>query len=68
MSKIKATVKPKYVRLMESMVNGKTFTVPQILATYKVRSARSMLYNIRKLGVAVSCYKDAKGNTRYAIK
>lgn len=59
--------KAKYIRLMESMLNGKTFSEKSIESTYKVKSARSMLSNIRALGVTVECYKDKKDNTRYRI-
>lgn len=52
---------------MESMLSGKTFSEKSIESTYKVKSARSMLSNIRALGVTVECYKDKKDNTRYRI-
>lgn len=63
-----AVKKAKYIRLMESLVKGQTFSREQIEKRFDVKSARCALYHVRSLGVNVECYKDTKGNSRYRFK
>lgn len=49
----KIVKKSKHVRLLEGLVNGKTYTLGQIKTQFKAANPADVVYKLRKLGVDV---------------